>query len=321
MPPSYYAAVADDFESVNALIRENLTSRVPLVEEIAEYLIEAGGKRLRPLLVLLAANACGYNAGKHVKLAAVIEFLHTAMLLHDDVVDESLLRRGRKTVNATWGNPASVLVGDFLHSRAFEMMVEIGNMGVMEIISHATNVISEGEVQQLTNIRNADLTEAAYMQVIERKTAALFEASSHSAAALTQATPAQAEALRDYGLQIGLAFQLVDDVLDYEGTAEALGKNVGDDLAEGKVTLPLIVAMREGSDQDANFVREAIRSGGLEHLDRTVEIGRRTAGLQYTMDKARACRDTALSSASVLPESPTREAMIALAHAAVDRVT
>ena len=321
MPPSYYAAVADDFESVNALIRENLTSRVPLVEEIAEYLIEAGGKRLRPLLVLLAANACGYNEGKHVKLAAVIEFLHTAMLLHDDVVDESLLRRGRKTVNATWGNPASVLVGDFLHSRAFEMMVEIGNMGVMEIISHATNVISEGEVQQLTNIRNPDLTEAAYMQVIERKTAALFEASSHSAAALAQATPAQAEALRDYGLQIGLAFQLVDDVLDYEGTAEALGKNVGDDLAEGKVTLPLIVAMREGSDQDANFVREAIRSGGLEHLDRTVEIVRRTAGLQYMMDKARACRDTALSSASVLPESPTREAMIALAHAAVDRVT
>ena len=321
MPPSYYAAVADDFESVNALIRENLTSRVPLVEEIAEYLIEAGGKRLRPLLVLLAANACGYNEGKHVKLAAVIEFLHTAMLLHDDVVDESLLRRGRKTVNATWGNPASVLVGDFLHSRAFEMMVEIGNMGVMEIISHATNVISEGEVQQLTNIRNPDLTEAAYMQVIEHKTAALFEASSHSAAALAQATPAQSEALRDYGLQIGLAFQLVDDVLDYEGTAEALGKNVGDDLAEGKVTLPLIVAMREGSDQDANFVREAIRSGGLEHLDRTVEIVRRTAGLQYTMDKARACRDTALSSASVLPESPTREAMIALAHAAVDRVT
>ena len=184
MAPPFYAAVADDFELVNQLIRQSLTSRVPLVEEIAEYLIQAGGKRLRPLLALLSANACGYNKGQHIKLAAVIEFLHTAMLLHDDVVDESMLRRGRKTVNAAWGNPASVLVGDFLHSRAFEMMVEIGNMDVMKILSHSTNVISEGEVQQLTNIRNPALTEAAYMQVIERKTAALFEASSHSAAAL-----------------------------------------------------------------------------------------------------------------------------------------
>ncbi len=321
MPPPYYTAVADDFESVNELIRQNLTSRVPLVEEIAEYLIEAGGKRLRPLLVLLSANACGYNEGKHIKLAAVIEFLHTAMLLHDDVVDDSMLRRGRKTVNATWGNPASVLVGDFLHSRAFEMMVEIGDMGVMEIISRATNVISEGEVQQLTNLRNPDLTEAAYMQVIERKTAALFEAASHSAAALARATPEQAEALRDYGVQIGLAFQLVDDVLDYQGTAADLGKNVGDDLAEGKVTLPLIVAMRDGTEEDASFVRNAIRTGGLEHLDGMVEIVNRTGGLQYTMQKARVCRDAALACAAVLPASTAKDSMEALANAAVDRVS
>lgn len=321
MTPPYYAAVADDFELVNQLIRQSLTSRVPLVEEISEYLIEAGGKRLRPLLVLLAANACGYNEGRHIKLAAVIEFLHTAMLLHDDVVDESLLRRGRKTVNAAWGNPASVLVGDFLHSRAFEMMVEIGDMGVMAILSRSTNVISEGEVQQLTNIRNPDLTEEAYMQVIERKTASLFEASSHSAASLAGATPEQAEALRDYGLQMGLAFQLVDDVLDYEGSAEELGKNVGDDLAEGKVTLPLIVAMRDGSNEDADFIRNAIRTGGLEHLGGTVEIVRRTHGLEYTMERARGCRDAALERAAVLPASTARDAMVALAHAAVDRVS
>ena len=320
MAPPFYAAVADDFELVNQLIRQSLTSRVPLVEEIAEYLIEAGGKRLRPLLALLSAKACGYNKGQHIKLAAVIEFLHTAMLLHDDVVDESMLRRGRKTVNAAWGNPASVLVGDFLHSRAFEMMVEIGNMDVMKILSHSTNVISEGEVQQLTNIRNPALTEAAYMQVIERKTAALFEASSHSAAALAGATQDQAEALRNYGLQIGLAFQLVDDVLDYEGSSEELGKNVGDDLAEGKVTLPLIVAMRNGSDEDTDFIRNAIRTGGLEHLEATVEIVRRTNGLGYTMQRARTCRTAALENAAALPESSAKEAMIALAHAAVDRV-
>ncbi|MBF67875.1 MAG: octaprenyl diphosphate synthase [Gammaproteobacteria bacterium] len=320
MAPPFYAAVADDFELVNQLIRQSLTSRVPLVEEIAEYLIQAGGKRLRPLLALLSAKACGYNKGQHIKLAAVIEFLHTAMLLHDDVVDESMLRRGRKTVNAAWGNPASVLVGDFLHSRAFEMMVEIGDMDVMKILSHSTNVISEGEVQQLTNIRNPALTEAAYMQVIERKTAALFEASSHSAAALAGATQDQAEALRNYGLQIGLAFQLVDDVLDYEGSSEELGKNVGDDLAEGKVTLPLIVAMRKGSDKDTEFIRNAIRTGGLEHLDATVEIVRRTKGLEYTMQRARTCRNAALENAAALPGSRAKEAMIALAHATVDRV-
>ena len=236
-----YSAVEADFEAVNQLITSSLSSHVPLVEEISNYLIEAGGKRLRPLLVLLSANACGYNGDKHINLATVIEFLHTAMLLHDDVVDASDLRRGRKTVNATWGNPASVLVGDFLHSRAFEMMVEIGNMRVMEILSNATNTIAEGEVQQLTHVRNPNLAEAAYIEVIRRKTAMLFQAASHSGAVLAGATQAQQDRLRDYGLHLGLAFQLIDDVLDYEGSTADLGKNVGDDLAEGKVTLPLIV--------------------------------------------------------------------------------
>ena len=241
----FLTVVENDFGAVNQLILESLSSHVPLVEEISNYLIEAGGKRLRPILVLLSAKACGYQQTQHISLAAIIEFLHTAMLLHDDVVDASDLRRGRKTVNAAWGNPASVLVGDFLHSRAFEMMVEIGDMKVMQILSHATNTIAEGEVQQLTNIRNPRITEADYLQVISRKTAMLFEAASHSGAVLAHGTLEQQTALQAYGLHLGRAFQLVDDVLDYKGTADDMGKNIGDDLAEGKATLPLIVADRK----------------------------------------------------------------------------
>ena len=315
----FFAIVEQDFAAVNQLILESLRSHVPLVEEISEYLIDAGGKRLRPLLVLLSANAAGYQGTQHVKLAAIIEFLHTAMLLHDDVVDASELRRGRKTVNATWGNPASVLVGDFLHSRAFEMMVEIGDLRVMEILSHATNTIAEGEVQQLTNIRNPDITEASYMEVISRKTAMLFEAASHSGAVLSGATPEQETALRHYGLHIGLAFQLIDDVLDYQGDTTDLGKNVGDDLAEGKMTLPLIVARANGSQNQSDFVRDAILSGGVENLTDMVKVVTDTGGLAYTQQLAEQQTELASASIECLPESDFKTAMQQLASFSISR--
>jgi len=315
----FYAAVKADFEAVNQLIVSSLASNVPLVEEISGYLIGAGGKRLRPLLVLLSANACGYNETRHINLAAVIEFLHTAMLLHDDVVDASDLRRGRKTVNAAWGNPASVLVGDFLHSRAFEMMVEIGDMRVMEILSHATNTIAEGEVQQLSHVRNPELSEAAYIEVIKRKTAMLFQAASHSGAVLAGATGDQEKGLRDYGLHLGLAFQLIDDVLDYDGSTGDLGKNVGDDLAEGKVTLPLIAAMRNGNEAQADFIRKAILDGGVQDLTEMADAVKVTGGLQYTIDLAEQEGDKASACLAPLPDSTFKEAMLTLADFAVQR--
>lgn len=319
MTHPFYDAVADDFAAVDQLIKGNLSSTVPLVEEISSYLIEAGGKRLRPLLVLLCAKACGYQGSNYIKLAAVIEFLHTAMLLHDDVVDESNLRRGRKTVNAAWGNPASVLVGDFLHSRAFEMMVEIGDLQVMEILSHATNTIAEGEVQQLSNLRNPDLTEENYIEVISRKTAMLFQAAAHSGSVLAGASTRVEQALRDYGLHLGLSFQLVDDMLDYEGSTEDLGKNVGDDLAEGKVTLPLIVAMKNGSNQQRSFLREAILSGGVENLQSVIETVQATGGLKYTSDCANAERNKALHCLGEIEESVYKDSMGRLINFVVDR--
>ncbi|MFP6809259.1 MAG: polyprenyl synthetase family protein [Pseudomonadales bacterium] len=315
----FYDAVADDFAAVDQVIKDSLSSNVPLVEEISGYLIEAGGKRLRPLLVLLCAKACGYKGNDHIKLAAVIEFLHTAMLLHDDVVDESNLRRGRKTVNAAWGNPASVLVGDFLHSRAFEMMVEIGNIKVMEILSHATNMIAEGEVQQLSNIRNPDLEEASYIQVISRKTAMLFQAAAHSGSILAGASPMAENALRDYGLHLGISFQLVDDMLDYEGATEDLGKNVGDDLAEGKVTLPLIAAMKNGNDQQRQSIREAILSGGVENLDSVIKTVQATGGLKYTADYANTERNNSLTCLANIEPSSYKDAMSSLINFVVDR--
>ena len=315
----FYKVVNSDFSAVDQLITTSLGSNVPLVEEISTYLIQAGGKRLRPLLVLLAANACGYQADKHIHLAAVIEFLHTAMLLHDDVVDDSDLRRGRKTVNATWGNPASVLVGDFLHSRAFEMMVDIGNMRVMEILSRATNTIAEGEVQQLGNIRNPDTTEASYLQVIRRKTAMLFEAASHAGAVIAGANQIQEQALQGYGLHLGLAFQLIDDILDYEGTTADLGKNVGDDFAEGKVTLPLIIAMRNGDDGQRQFIRNAIFNGDVSDLDQLLATVKATGGLQYTNDMAHAEIAKAVDCLTHLPASNYTTAMQSLAHFSVAR--
>lgn len=315
----FLTVVENDFGAVNQLILESLSSHVPLVEEISNYLIEAGGKRLRPILVLLSAKACGYQQTQHISLAAIIEFLHTAMLLHDDVVDASDLRRGRKTVNAAWGNPASVLVGDFLHSRAFEMMVEIGDMKVMQILSHATNTIAEGEVQQLTNIRNPRITEADYLQVISRKTAMLFEAASHSGAVLAHGTLEQQTALQAYGLHLGRAFQLVDDVLDYKGTADDMGKNIGDDLAEGKATLPLIVAMRDGEPDQADFVRQAILNGGVENLDRIAQIVEAAGGLKYTSELAVRETAAAIESLASLPDSPYKTAMLNLAEFSISR--
>ncbi len=315
----FLSAVEQDFRAVDDLIRANLNSEVPMVEEIAAYLVEAGGKRLRPLLVLLCAKACGYQGHDHVKLAAVIEFLHTAMLLHDDVVDESDLRRGRKTVNTTWGNAPSVLVGDFLHSRAFEMMVDIGNIRVMKILSMATNAIAEGEVQQLSFIRNPATTEAEYMEIISRKTAMLFQAAAHAGAVLAGADEKTEHSLRDYGRHLGIAFQMVDDQLDYLGTPEEMGKNIGDDLAEGKVTLPLIVAMRNGQPDQKAFVEDAIRNGGVEKLPEIIQTVKATGALKYTSEQANAERYEATECLNNIDESEFRDSMNTLVNFVVDR--
>jgi octaprenyl-diphosphate synthase len=315
----FLSVVKQDSQAVDDLIRANLNSEVPMVEEIAAYLIEAGGKRLRPLLVLLCAKACGYQGRDHVKLAAVIEFLHTAMLLHDDVVDESDLRRGRETVNAVWGNAPSVLVGDFLHSRAFEMMVDIGNIRVMEILSRATNVIAEGEVQQLSFIRNPATTEVEYMEIISRKTAMLFQAAAHAGAVLAGANEKTEHALRDYGLHLGIAFQLVDDQLDYLGTPEELGKNIGDDLAEGKVTLPLIVAMRNGQPDQKAFVEDAIRNGGVENLPEMIQLVKATDALKYTSEQANTERCEAMACLNNIADSEFKDSMNTLVNFVVDR--
>jgi octaprenyl-diphosphate synthase len=316
-----YDTVADDFSRVNDLIIKRLSSDVPLVEKIAQYIIESGGKRLRPLLVLLSSQAIGYKGDDHLKLAAVIEFLHTATLLHDDVVDTSDLRRGRSTANARWGNAPSVLVGDFLYARAFEMMVELQSLRIMSVLSRATAVIAEGEVMQLTNVKHPDLSESQYMEVIHNKTAMLFEAASHTGALLAGASNDQEIALRDYGKHLGLAFQLVDDVLDYRGDAEAMGKNVGDDLAEGKTTLPLIYAMEKGVESERQLIRQAIRKGGLDDLHAILQIVDRSGALEYTMAKAREQATLAAACLDALPASDHRNAMTLLADLAVSRVS
>ncbi|HEY9120549.1 MAG TPA: octaprenyl diphosphate synthase [Marinobacter sp.] len=316
-----YDTVADDFSRVNDLIIKRLSSDVPLVEKIAHYIIESGGKRLRPLLVLLSSRALGYEQDDHLKLAAVIEFLHTATLLHDDVVDTSDMRRGRSTANAKWGNAPSVLVGDFLYARAFEMMVELQNLRIMDVLSHATAVIAEGEVLQLMNVKNPDVSEEKYMEVIHNKTAMLFEAASHTGALLAGANEDREQALSAYGKHLGLAFQLVDDVLDYRGDAEAMGKNVGDDLAEGKTTLPLIYAMAEGSDDEKQLIRQAIRKGGLDDLPRILQIVNRSGALEYTMEKAREQAALAAACLKAIPESDHKEALVMLTEIAVARVS
>jgi octaprenyl-diphosphate synthase len=318
-----YALVADDFTAVNALIPRQLTSDVALVEEIGRYIVESGGKRLRPLLVLLGFRSCyaGSPGGdRHVRLAAVIEFLHTATLLHDDVVDRSDLRRGRATANATWGNAPSVLVGDFLYSRAFQLMVELGSLDIMAILSRATNTIAEGEVMQLANVGNTDLTESTYREVIRCKTALLFEAAAHTAGVLAGAGAAAVEALRRFGLHFGLAYQLVDDWLDYAGDPALMGKNVGDDLAEGKLTLPLIHALARVDAQEAAIIRHAITQRSAGGLERIIDIVTRSGALEATREAAIAESELAIAELTALPATPFREALESLARHCTSRL-
>ena len=311
--------VEPQFDAVTDYILKNLGSNVPLVERIAHYIVESGGKRLRPLLVLLAANACGYKGEKHIPLAAVIEFIHTATLLHDDVVDHSELRRGKATANANWGNAPSVLVGDFLYSRSFQIMVDIGKMDVMQVISNATTVIAEGEVLQLLNQRNPDLGEEAYLQVVLGKTAMLFEAATEVGAILADASADDREAMRLYGRHLGIAFQIVDDLLDYLSDAETLGKNVGDDLAEGKTTMPLIHSMRVGSDEDKELIRHAIRQGGLDDLTPVIETVQRNGSVDYTREKAIEQVNLAKIAIEGLADTSFKETLMQIADIAIER--
>lgn len=318
---SFHKTVENDFSNVNQLIIDQLYSDVELVENIGHYLIEAGGKRLRPLLVLLCANALHYpeRGNQHLTLAAIIEFIHTATLLHDDVVDISSMRRGRLTANAKWGNAPSVLVGDFLYSRAFQLMVGIGNMEIMNILSNTTNTISEGEVQQLVNAKDPSVSEDNYLNVIYKKTGALFEAACETAAVLSEATEIQRQALKQYGYHLGQAFQLIDDALDYQGDAETLGKNVGDDLAEGKPTLPLIYAMQQGTAEQSTLIAEAIREGGLDQLDAIVAIVNQTGALEYTIAQAEQQAGKAIEQLQHLPDSIYRTALSELAEFSTNR--
>ncbi|SFC27579.1 octaprenyl-diphosphate synthase [Marinospirillum celere] len=317
--PQLHAVVADDFEAVNQLIIRECSSQVPLVEKIAHHIIDSGGKRLRPLLVLLVSRALNYGGDKHLLLAALIEFMHTSTLLHDDVVDESSLRRGKPTANSQWSNQSCVLVGDFLYSRSFEMMVRIGSMEIMEILAKVTCVLAEGEVMQLTNVRNPKISEQQYLQVIHAKTAKLFEGATQTAAVLAQASEEQQLAMRDYGKNLGMAFQLIDDLLDYEGDAATMGKNVGDDLAEGKPTLPLIYAMQQGSEAEAKLIRKAIRKGGLEYLEPVMSIVQRTGALDYTREQAAACSEAAKRNLELLPDSDYRSTLYLLTDLALGR--
>lgn len=315
----FHQAVESDFKEVNQLIIDQLHSDVDLVENIGHYIVDAGGKRLRPLLVLLCANALGYEKQEHIELAAIIEFIHTATLLHDDVVDVSALRRGRPTANAQWGNAPSVLVGDFLYSRAFQMLVRIGVMDIMAIMSNTTNTISEGEVQQLVNAKDPSVDEANYLNVIHKKTGALFEAACETAAVLAQASDEERQALRQYGYHLGMAFQLVDDALDYEGDVEALGKNVGDDLAEGKPTLPLIYAMANASTEDSALIADAIKNGAVDQLEPVVAIVKATGALDYTNRCAAGQVEQAKAQLHGLADSRFKTAMAELADFSIAR--
>ena len=306
-------------EQVDDVIRQRLQSRVALIDQIGHYIVSAGGKRIRPRLLLLFAQAFGFHGPERLELAAVVEFIHTATLLHDDVVDESSLRRGRATANALFGNAASVLVGDFLYSRAFQMMVGIGRPRVLPVLADATNVIAEGEVLQLMNMHDADLAIDDYLQVIRFKTAKLFEASARLGAILGEADASTEEACADYGRCIGTAFQLVDDLLDYEGDSQALGKNVGDDLREGKPTLPVLIALARSQGADHVLLREAIRGGEVEQLPRIIEIVRDTGALQATRDVALAEATRARENLSKVPGGGARDALLELSARVVFR--
>ncbi len=313
------ALAAADMQAVNTLIRSRLASDVVLVNQVAEHIVGGGGKRLRPLLHLVAAQAAGYRGRDHIALAAVIEFIHTATLLHDDVVDESDLRRGRKTANAVWGNAASVLVGDFLYSRSFQMMVELDRMRVMQILADTTNLIAEGEVLQLLHIGNPDTDETAYLKVIERKTAVLFAAATRLGAVLAGLSRDDEESLARYGLDLGFAFQIADDVLDYVSDAGTLGKNIGDDLAEGKPTLPLIYAIEKSAPAEADALKRAITNGGLDALPDVLAAIHATGSLERARDRAHGFAQSAREALSVLTPSPARDALAVLADYAIDR--
>lgn len=311
--------IAAEMEAVNDVIRVQLHSEVPLVNQIADYLISAGGKRIRPVLVIIMAKAFGYQGSDHHALAAVVEFIHTATLLHDDVVDESSLRRGRKTANALFGNAASVLVGDFVYSRAFQIMVSIDNMRVMRILADATNVIAEGEVLQLLNMHDPDVTEARYLQVIRSKTAKLFESAAQLGALVAGASDAEIEAAAEYGRSLGTAFQLIDDVLDYSGDAKETGKNVGDDLREGKPTLPLIHLMHHGSAEQSALVRACIENGDEQHFDAVLAAISQSGALDYTRRAAEKSAAQAAHAIAAIPDSPFKNSLLDLCAFAVDR--
>lgn len=312
--------VDEDFHAVNRLIAEQLKSPVALVEEIGRYIVEAGGKRLRPALVLFAAGCCSYRGDRQVVLAAVIEFLHTATLLHDDVVDRSELRRGRVTANSLWGNAPSVLVGDFLYSRAFQLMTELGNDEVLAILADATNLIAQGEVMQFSDIGNLNMDEPRYMEVIRCKTALLFQAAAHSGAVLAGGGREQVEALKAFGLEFGLAYQLMDDWLDYAGDAQSMGKNVGDDLVEGKLTLPLIFTLAQGAPAQADRVRESLITRSAAHLDEVLQVVRACGAMDYTRSAVLRHSKKAVACLEPLPANPHREALKRLAEYAENRV-
>ena len=319
-----HGLIYEDMRLVDNLIKESLQSDVVLINQVGHHIVNSGGKRLRPALLLLIARHFGYSGSQHINLAAIIEFIHTATLLHDDVVDASLLRRGQETANQRWGNEASVLVCDFLYSRAFQMMVDTNSMRVMDVLSEATNTIAEGEVQQLLNSHDPDTSEASYIDVIQSKTAKLFEAAGRLGAILSERDPDDEQAIANYGMHLGTAFQLIDDVLDYSAPNSALGKNIGDDLAEGKPTLPLLYAMWNSSDTDANVIREGILNGGLDNIDVIQKIIKQTGAIEYTAELAQKEADLAIESLQGFSsnESPSTEyldAMVNLAKFSVER--
>lgn len=311
--------VADDLEQVNALILKSLEADVPLAHQISEYIVVSGGKRMRPIVTLLAAKACNYSGHDHICLAAIVELIHTATLLHDDVVDASNLRRGRPTANAIWDNQASVLVGDFLYSRAFQLMTRLNKLPVMTLLANASNTISQGEVLQLMYRNNPETTQADYLEVIRRKTAVLFAAAGELGALIANTSPAYQTALQAYGLHLGMAFQMTDDYLDYAVSSDTLGKNLGDDLAEGKVTLPLIYAMQKAPPQDAELIRQTIKRGGLEDFQVILEILKSTDAFSYVMDQAKQQAELAVNALQNIDKNIYKEALTSLTHLAINR--
>jgi octaprenyl-diphosphate synthase len=308
-----------DMQAVNAMIHKRLHSEVELVNSVGHYIINSGGKRLRPMLVLLSARAFNYQGNDHIKLAAIIEFIHTATLLHDDVVDASELRRGQQTANSIWGNEASVLVGDFLYSRSFQLMAELKNMRVMEILSNATNIIAEGEVLQLLNCYEPNTTETDYLRVIRSKTAKLFEAGAQLGAVISEQSTSNEQAIATYGMHLGTAFQLIDDVLDYSSNSEEIGKNIGDDLAEGKPTLPVIYALKHGTADQQEVLSDAIKNGKKDNINEIISIINNTKAIDYTTKVARQEVEMATAALTTLPSSPYTDALYALAEFSVNR--